>query len=159
MYFPQRHLCVPTAPTRCALVLAAALLATCGTSLAAAVELSLDLQSPRGSLPGAASRGVPRDMKVFEFSAPEPLSSLERARWAVLRFSRIDREWRDERMRAGPLRVSERYNSVDLLGGITRVGEYYTTIRIGGQRVRVQVDVSLERWHGSFRIRCNRSRV
>lgn len=35
---------------------------------------------------------------------------------------------------------SSRPVSVDLLGGITKVGEYYTRITIGGQHVRVQVD-------------------
>lgn len=36
--------------------------------------------------------------------------------------------------------TSSRPVSVDLLGGITSVGEYYTRIKIGGQSVRVQVD-------------------
>lgn len=35
---------------------------------------------------------------------------------------------------------SSRAVSVDLLGGITKVGEYYTRITVGGQHVRVQVD-------------------
>jgi Eukaryotic aspartyl protease len=36
--------------------------------------------------------------------------------------------------------TSTRYYTADLLGGITRVGEYYTKIEVGGQKVRVQVD-------------------
>lgn len=91
---------------------------------------------------GRTARGFPSDALVFEFEEAAPLSRLERARWAVSRLSGADNAWREERTRPGPLRTTDRYNSVDLLGGITRVGEYYATILIGGQRVRVQVDVS-----------------
>lgn len=41
---------------------------------------------------------------------------------------------------APEVQVTERYHVVDLLGGITRIGEYYTQIFMGGQPVRVQID-------------------
>lgn len=108
---------------------------------AAAAHLPLELRPPRAS-GGDGARGFPARPLVFEFVEPSPLSAGERARWSLLERAGVDARWREDRLRPGALRTTERYHAVDLLGGITKVGEYYTTIRIGGQKVRVQVDVS-----------------
>lgn len=100
------------------------------------------MRPPRASRPGGDNhRGFPSHVHLFEFDEPAPLSSLEKLRWRALDRSAADGQWRAVRAAPGPLKVTARYNTVDLLGGITRVGEYYTMIRVGGQKVRVQVDV------------------
>lgn len=85
-------------------------------------------------------RGFPQYTALFDLSETEPLSAVEMLRWHSMRFTPLDRPWRSQRGQPGPMKVVERYNSVDLLGGISRIGEYYTKILVGGQPVRVQVD-------------------
>lgn len=85
-------------------------------------------------------RGFPRHTNLFDYDEAAPLSASETVRWHLLSAMNRDHDWRSQRISSGPLRVVERYSSIDLLGGITRVGEYYTKILIGGQPVRVQVD-------------------
>lgn len=153
----MKRWCAGLAALPLALALASvALLRAAAAAAAAAPHLSLDVVAPRPSSGGP--RGFPARPLVFEFAEPEPLSAVDRARWAVLSRAGVDARWREERLRPGALRTTERYNSVDLLGGITRVGEYYTTILVGGQKVRVQVDVSLLAARVGFRdtmaVRC-----
>lgn len=139
----RHHGWVTAAAAVCVLALCAHHAAGRGAN---AVHLPLDLRPPRRAAVGARdARGFPAQTTLFEFDEAAPLSRLERIRWQALRASSLDRAWRTSRTEPSPLRVTERYNTVDLLGGITRVGEYYTMIRIGGQRVRVQVDVRVPR--------------
>jgi hypothetical protein len=112
--------------------------------VAAALEfeyLPLEITPPRPQSERRAPHlGFPTHITLFELAAPVPLSVLEGARWYALRSTPLDRAWRESRIQHGPMMTTERFHTVDLLGGITRVGEYYTRIEIGGQKVRVQVD-------------------
>lgn len=95
---------------------------TCLTQSVAGRELHLttldiEVRPPRPVLDND-HRGFPAVVSVHQIS---------RKRWQL---------WAAEQ----EVRVVERFHVVDLLGGLTRVGEYYTKIEIGGQSVRVQVD-------------------
>lgn len=81
------------------------------------IHLSLTLRHPRPSRPGS-SHGFPTTLRLFTPRTPHPFIS---------------------RLLNVP-HFTSRSVQIDLLGGITQVGEYYTRISIGGQYVRVQVD-------------------
>lgn len=105
------------------------------------LHLPIDLAPPRPTSKTLHPyRGFPDTVSVFNFEHPMPFSIAESVRWHALRRFRVDRDWRESRTRYGPLRHVEHVHTVDMLGGITRVGEYYTRIDLGGQKVRVQID-------------------
>lgn len=89
------------------------------------VTADLELQPPRiVSKPSA--RGFPARVQIFE-----PTYNHRSSVWSLIRlWTRNDRD----------IAFTSRTVTVDLLGGITKVGEYYTRITVGGQPIRVQVD-------------------
>lgn len=84
------------------------------------LTIDLEMQHPRlTSKP--SSRGFPANVHLFERQLPSELSKTSSTHSHDHIFT-------------------SRTVTVDLLGGITKVGEYYTRIEIGGQRIRVQID-------------------
>lgn len=84
----------------------------------------LTVRPPRAAQPGS-HRGFPGVVSVHAFVPPDTLSARVRQ---VLR------------LETPAMEVVDKNHVVDLLGGISKVGEYYTQIFLGGQPVRVQVD-------------------
>ncbi len=84
----------------------------------------IELRPPRPATEGSW-RGFPPVVSVHEFV--EPRNLFTRVRQAV-------------GLQHREMQIVEKFHVVDLLGGISKVGEYYTQIFMGGQRVRVQVD-------------------
>jgi hypothetical protein len=112
------------------------------------VVLPLELAPPRPASPRRAPHhGFPTVTTLHEFherryaaKAKSASSTLERVWWTALqRLAPIAGLVVDDKDHVTVTR-STRYYTADLLGGITRVGEYYTKIEVGGQKVRVQVD-------------------
>lgn len=95
---------------------------------ASPIHLDLELQHPRPAAPDS-HRGFPSHVTVYEPTAEPSLTRLHRRLRRTIGLSEPP---------VPPF--STRTVSVDLLGGITKVGEYYTRVFIGGQPVRVQID-------------------
>lgn len=85
-------------------------------------SMEITMRPPKAAQPDE-TKGFPSIVSVHDFDYKQSASFLPR----VLR-------------RKTQVRMAERFHVVDLLGGITRVGEYYTQIFVGGQAVRVQID-------------------
>ena len=96
------------------------------------ISTDLELEPPR--LIDNHHRGFPTTVHLFE--RPPNLSSKHQSqsRW----ISRITSTFKKETYTSIPF--TSKIVSVDLLGGITKVGEYYARIFIGSQPVRVQID-------------------
>lgn len=102
----------------------------------ASITAELEMRPPR-LMELHSARGFPARVHLFE-----PVRSPASRRWTAM----TSWLWRQQADDAGDvvdadeLPFSMRVVTVDLLGGITKVGEYYTRITVGGQAIRVQVD-------------------
>lgn len=78
-------------------------------------------------MPSNSHRGFPTNLRLFERQPAADISSN----------SQLQHEYKHN---PSLLPFTSREVSIDLLGGITKVGEYYLRIVVGGQPIRVQVD-------------------
>lgn len=104
------------------------------SSRSARTIADLERGPPKGNY-GVGHHGFPAEVKLYE---EEILEDKNSAWKRLLGRNKVGR-W----MGFAPvIRVKEveTRHVVDLLGGIAKVGEYYTRVEIGGQQVRLQID-------------------
>lgn len=96
------------------------------------ISAPLERQPPR-RMRKRSSRGFPSHVRIFE--RPPTRTKFVR----ILR-SFANKLGSSNFQIAGNEKFSSRTVAIDLLGGITRIGEYYARIYIGNQPIRVQID-------------------
>lgn len=125
---PYRRSAISHLPRRSPLLLLILLVAATVAAATKSVSVDLELAPPKPMRPDS-SRGFPSLVRLFD-PVELPQSRIPFLSRALQLFGRSSEQ----------PQFTSRMVTVDLLGGITRVGEYYTQIRIGGQRIRVQAD-------------------
>ena len=99
------------------------------------ILLQLDREAPKSNY-GEGHHGFPAEVRLYEEFSEEVEPTGFRG---LLRRNKVVARWVQPQT-ITKIKQTQRRHLVDLLGGITKVGEYYTRVEIGGQQVRLQID-------------------